>query len=257
MKKILVMFIVLVFASIAWAESPHDECPNKDKEPELKSQCPVTFMIEKCLHCHTSPDFKVKEINPHARYDYPLLQRFHFEFNKEGKPVRGYYVMTQVDSDYMQSVLNYCDRHDVNYLIVELFTPGGGLGEAYKIVGLMRTWESQGNVIETRVYGYAASAGFLIFASGTRGSRFVTPQAELMWHELQSFEYFTTSTPSSKEEEARVYRHLQNTANNWLAEVSHLTKEEIDDKVAYKELWITGVEAVEYGFADALLVGAK
>ena len=119
----------------------------------------------------------------------------------------------------------------------------------------MRGWQEQGNIIETRVYGYCASAGFLIFASGTKGNRFVAPQAELMWHELQTFEFFNQSTPSSKEEEARVLRHLQDTANSWLAEVSNLTKQQVDELVKYKELWITGVQAVEYGFADALLVG--
>ena len=81
-----------------------------------------------------------------------------------------------------------------------------------------------------------------------------SPQAELMWHELQALEGFGVTSPSSKEDEARVLRHLQDTANGWLAEVSDLTKQEIDDMVSYKEFWLTGTEAVKYGFADGLLI---
>jgi len=38
--------------------------------------------------------------------------------------------------------------------------------------------------------------------------------------------------------------------------VSNLTKEEIDAKVKALEFWITGREAVEYGFADGF-IGAQ
>jgi ATP-dependent protease ClpP protease subunit len=74
-----------------------------------------------------------------------------------------------------------------------------------------------------------------------------------MWHELQTLEIFNLSTPSNKEDEARVLRHLQDTANSWLAEVSNLSKEEVDELVRYKELWVTGPEAVQYGFADGFI----
>lgn len=226
---------------------------SEDAGEKVVSVCPKTRMKTRCISCHTVPDFKVKESNPHAVYDYPTSLNFRFVFGEDGKPVKGHYIVEFVRANELQNVMLYCEKHGVNYLVVELFTPGGGLAEAYKIVGLMREWTNSGHVVETRAYGLAASAGFLIFASGTHGCRFVSPQAELMWHELQSLEGFRVATPSSKEDEAKIFRHLQDTAHNWLASVSNMTKDELDAAVRHNEFWITGVEAVEYGFADALI----
>jgi len=251
MKKILALLMVLFFVSVAWADEK-----STTEEESLKSICPKTQMADKCLYCHVAPSFKLKEADPNAIYDYPFVganHKFHFQFDTNGKPIAAYFVMTDVDAFDLQKVMNYLDRHGVNRLIIELFTPGGSLMDAYKSVGLIRHWQSQGNIVETRCYGLAASAGFLIFASGTRGARFIAPQAELMWHELQTLTVFNVESPSDKEDEAKVLRHLQDGANSWLAEVSGKTKKEIDELVYKKEFWINGIEAVEFGFADSLL----
>ena len=75
-----------------------------------------------------------------------------------------------------------------------------------------------------------------------------------MWHELLSFEMFgKVSTPSDKEEEARVLRFLQDTRNEWLSQHCKLTKKELDEKIRKREFWMTGEQAIEYGFADGRL----
>ena len=80
--------------------------------------------------------------------------------------------------------MGYCKRHGVDHLILEVQSPGGSLFEANKIMGLMKQWHVQGKIVETRCYGFALSAGFLVFASGTPGYRKAAGSAELMWHEL-------------------------------------------------------------------------
>ena len=64
---------------------------------------------------------------------------------------------------------------------------------------------------------------------------------------------FKIETPSDKEEAARVLRHLQNIRNDYLATRGKLTKQEIDAKIARKEFWMSGKEAVEFGFADEFI----
>jgi len=255
MKKLLAALMILVFASLSWAET--HECPNKDKEAEaaVVQQCPKTLMTEKCLYCHVSPTFRIKEADPHEPYKYPL--GFKFGFDEKGKPLVGRYVMETIDADKIADIMDYCAQYKVDHIVLELQSPGGSLYEGYKIVGLMREWSNQGKIIETRCYGFAISAGFLIFATGTEGYRFAAPNAELMWHELWTLTWLSIDTPSSKEDEAKVMRHLQDNANAWLAQQSKMTKEEIDEAVKYKDFWMNGVEAVEYGFADALLVRGK
>ena len=78
--------------------------------------------------------------------------------------------------------------------------------EAWKIISLMDIAKRDGRIVETNVYGFAASGGFLIFASGSKGYRIASPRALLMWHEVWSFKMFSVETPSDKEEEAKTLR---------------------------------------------------
>ena len=72
--------------------------------------------------------------------------------------------------------------------------------------------------VETRCLGFAASAAFLIFSAGH--DRVASPTAEFMWHECRSWAFFDEKNPSKLEDEARIFRHLQDTANKYLAGVS-------------------------------------
>ena len=204
-------------------------------------------MKENCIKCHSIPSFAIKEINPEATFDYPISG---LSITKDV----AYYVLENISADNVQVVFNYVLWHPkTSRIIIEVHSPGGSLFDAYKIIGLMQHMMVRGYIIETRVYGFAASAGFLIAASGTKGNRFVSPTAELMWHELMSFSLFSIDTPSDTEEKARVLRHLQDTANNWLTIVSKLSISEINDKIRKREFWMNGKQAVGYGFADAEL----
>ena len=61
-------------------------------------------------------------------------------------------------------------------------------------------------------------------------------------------------TPSKKEDEAKVFRHLQDTIHNWLVtrSTNELTKDEIDAWVRHKDYWMNGKDVIELGFADGV-----
>jgi ATP-dependent protease ClpP protease subunit len=136
-------------------------------------------------------------------------------------------------------------------MVMKIHSGGGSLFGGYQAVGVMQNWISKGYEIETRVNGFAASAAFFIFCGGS--TRLVSPQAELMWHELITFSMFDVSGPADKEDQAAVLRHLQDTANTMLADMCSLTKEEIDTKIRKKEYWMNGSDAFAVGFATGLL----
>ena len=240
MKKLLVMAIALsMLFGIAFAQDDEDE-------KKLESICPKTLMKTSCFTCHATPSFVLREISPSDRYDYPVAMTITGD--------TAYYVLGEIEAKEIQKLFDYILWHPVvKRVIIEVHSPGGSLFDAYKIVGMMQNMMAKGYIVETRVYGFAASAGFLVAASGTMGHRFVSKTAELMWHELMSFSMFQVSTPSSTEEQSRVLRHLQTTANHWLAGRSKLSCEELDDLIAKKEFWMSGAEAVKYGFADGFL----
>ena len=251
MKKLIVLLMIFVFVGVAFAGV---RMLDEEKESPAQSICPKTQMSDECFSCHTKPDFRIKEADPHAVYDYPL-SFFNFIFDDQGNPTKGYFLMENISAEYLMDVMRYCDQHGIRHLIIELQSPGGSLYEAYRAVSLMREWSGEGKIVETRCYGFAASAAFLVFASGTKGYRYVAPNAELMWHEIWSLTWLAVETPSSKEDEARIMRHLQDNANNWLAKVSKMTKEEIDAAIKHKAMWMDGYTAFDKGFADHMLAG--
>lgn len=238
MKRLFLLSIILsMICGLAFAE-------DKEDKNEPKSICPKTLMKNDCTVCHSIPSFILKEINPESRYIYPVTG---MKINED----MAYYILKDIHAENVQSFFNYIQWHPrVRKIIIEVHSPGGSLFDGYKIIGLMQHMKSMGYIIETRVYGFAASAGFLVAASGTKGHRFVSKTAELMWHELMSFTMFSIDTPSDTEEKSRVLRHLQDTANKWLASVGNLTFDQLNEKIRKREFWMSGSEAIKYGFAD-------
>ena len=217
------------------------------KEGPPPGVCPKTNHVESCFECHTRPNNRLKETPPGEIYDYPTYGMY-------ASGDTAYYLIREIKSNPIADIFTWVRRHkEIKRVVLEIHSPGGSLFDAYRIVNMMQHMMSNGYVIETRVYGFAASAGFYIFASGSKGYRFAAKNAECMWHELLTFAMFQVSTPSSTEEQSRVLRHLQDTANTWLSEVSNLEKEKIDELIHKKELWLRGNEMVEYGFADKLM----
>lgn len=252
MKSISVLLLVLFFSVSAFADvGDRTIVVEKEKEEKAFSKCPKTLMAKDCLACHTIPTFALKEADPHMIYNYP--SKLKFVFNAEKKPVAGYFIMDSIEADEVGNAFRYCEERGVKHLIFDVHSPGGSLFQSSKIVGMFDSYKERGFTIETRCYGFAASAAFYIFANGSVGYRLVSPMAEMMWHEIITFKLWAIESPADKEDEARVLRHLQDTTNTRLSQVSRLSKGKLDDMIRKKELWIRGVEAVEYGFADKLL----
>lgn len=254
MKTYLIIYLTLLMLFIGssiMAEPASIKSPDK-KKPKKEAICPITRMGDSCLSCHVRGNFRVRETAPDASLDYPVSSMKVLDC---GKPdTKGYYLLTDVNDAAMYLFFRYLDEHGIIHAIIEIHSPGGSLMGAQRIIGLIESWKRKGGIVETHLYGIAASAGFQIFVAGTPGRRLACPSALLMWHELLSFEMFgKVSTPSDKEEEARVLRFLQDTRNEWLAQHCKLTKKELDEKIRKREFWMTGEQAIEYGFADGRL----
>lgn len=244
MKRVLLVMMALVFvAGGAWAD---DADKDKDKP---KSVCPKTLMGKDCFTCHVIPTFRIKESAPDAWRNYPVT-------NMKIVDGKGHFYFTDIDPNGILDFFRYLDRHEIKHAIIEIYSPGGSLFGAWRIQGIMNEYKAKGITIETRCYGFAASAGFLVFCAGSQGHRLASPQAFFMWHELLSFEGFgfVFTTPADKEDGAKVLRQIQDSCNKWLQSVSKMKKEDIDQAIRKKELWLNGYQAVEKGFADGFVI---
>ena len=255
MKKLFIGIAVclLSMAPFAVLSQPYGNVPVPDEKQSTQryiAKCPqngLTNDILKCTTCHSLDRWKLKEIYPSDFYAHPdwIIER-------DGQK-RGYFLLESVHSADMKRFFDYMEYHNINDVAVEIQSFGGRLDDMWRIVGFFEAWKKKGGIVRTEVHGVAFSAGFLIFVSGSRGYRTVNRTAELMWHELQAWTDRGIQTPSSKEDEALVLRHLQDTTNNWIASRGKLTKAELDEKIKRKEYWMNGAEVVELGFADGFI----
>jgi ATP-dependent Clp protease protease subunit len=151
-------------------------------------------------------------------------------------------------------VADYLYRHpEIKELIIEVQSPGGSVMEAWRCVGLFDEMRAHGIAIETRCYGYAASAGGIILIAGDIGNRFVGPHSEIMIHKVWTFSMFDVSDPDTSEDKAKILKHFQANINEFFKERTKLTHDIINEKTNYKQWWLTGTEAVEWGVADHLI----
>uniref|UniRef100_A0A6M3JH49 Putative protease n=1 Tax=viral metagenome TaxID=1070528 RepID=A0A6M3JH49_9ZZZZ len=249
--SILVGMVLLMGYSPVWAQ---EEVSSKDQKKAAKAfECPYSHISDqdKCFKCHgIGKEFKViKETPEDAWRDYPSCHVRvidgigYYDLNGEiGHGITG---------GLIQGFFRYLLKHEIKTAVIEIQSPGGSLFEGWRVKGYIEAAQAQGIKVETRVYSFAASAGFLIFMAGD--TRTVAPTAELMWHELMTFSMFSLDTPSDKEDAARILRHLQDSANNWISERSGQDKDKLDAKIRKKELWVNGKEAVDMGFATGFI----
>lgn len=238
--------VMVIWATHVNAEPAGVADVDQAKRKMVVQQCPKTKMTESCFACHVAPSFRLKEDDPEGGSLCP--RNAHVEAG-----VIGHYYLVDIDDQAFAEAIRYFRRHDIRHLVVDIHSPGGSLFRAQRIIGMIAEWQAQGGTVATRVYGFAASAGFIVFVAGDQGQRFVAPQAQLMWHELMSFKLFDIATPADKEDEARVLRHLQDNINHWMAGRSKLSKTEIDEKIRKREFWMSGKDAVAAGFADGFV----
>ena len=246
-----VLVAVMLYASLGWAEVII-KASDVAKE-EKKAQCPKTLYTEeaRCSTCHIPPTFKLKEADPDSLRDYPIGG---LRVRGEGNEQYGWFRIYDIHSEEIQRIYDYLNRHNIKKMIWEIHSPGGSLFEVYRIIGLMKYHELENGIVnECRLHGFGASAGFLFFEAATDGHRIVSSTCEGMWHELLSFSMFKLTTPSSSEDEAVVMRHLQDTAQTWLASKCKLTKDELDKLIHKKEAWWNGCQLYELGFADRVI----
>lgn len=231
--------------------------PKTEEKEELKipPQCPYTRVIQKdssihqCTQCHVVPSWKIKESEPDETLEYP----------NSCMRIRGNVCTFQLQSDVTLSVRNNIDEMfdylswhpEVDTIHFEILSGGGSMFIGWEIISLLEANKSKYKII-TSVKGLAASAAFLIFCAGEE--RLIYPNAFLMWHETWSFSFFSFDTVSSSEEKARVMRLFQDNCHNYLIGRGLMTKEELDDLIeGVKDLWLTGKEALEKGFATGLI----
>ena len=159
----------------------------------------------------------------------------------------------KMDYESTRRDLQILDRYAYDTLVVDLYSFGGSLFDAMGIISLFNIVQNEGKIVEMRAHSIIASAGLLVMLSGSPGHRFIDKYAIVMFHEIWSLKFLAIETPSSKEEEAVIFRKIQDNVNSYIVAKSKISKEELNTRIRSKEFWLTSAEAIQYGFADGVI----
>ena len=162
----------------------------------------------------------------------------------------------QVEDNMANSILAqllFLDAQDPTkdiYLYVN--TPGGSVSAGLAIVDTMNFIKAD---VQTIVMGTAASMGTIIASSGTKGKRFMLPNAEYLIHQPMG----GTGGGTQQTDMAIAAEHLLKTRiklEKILADNSGKTVKQIH-KDAERDYWMSAEETLAYGFIDQIMYNTK
>lgn len=107
--------------------------------------------------------------------------------------------------------------------------------------------------IATVCIGKAMSAAQMLLISGTKGKRFITPNATIMMHQI-STGFF--GNLKEMENEVMLTQRYQKTLEKMIISYTKITKNELS-KFMSKEMYFTAEEAVKYGIVDYIIKSPK
>ncbi len=127
-------------------------------------------------------------------------------------------------------------------------SPGGSVSEGMAIYDAMQMVKSD---IKTICIGRCSSMAAVLLSGGTKGKRFITPNSEIMIHEVSSFNMgkigeLKINYEHSNTLNERIIRLLANNTGKTIKQVRH--------DIELKDRWFTAEEALKYGLVDKILI---
>lgn len=127
-------------------------------------------------------------------------------------------------------------------------SPGGSVSDGMAIYDTMQMVKSD---IKTICIGRCSSMAAVLLSGGTKGKRFITPNSEIMIHEVSSFNM-------GKIGELKINFEHSNTLNERVIKLlAHNTgkkEKQIRNDIQLKDRWFNAEEALKYGLIDKILI---
>ena len=123
-------------------------------------------------------------------------------------------------------------------------------GEVIQLLAMIDAMSLVPNDFVTVGIGQCASCGAVFLSCGTKGKRYITPNARVLIHQVRGGVFGTNSEIQA---DAKEYDRLNKLLVNILATNCGKTVEEIEEATKGGDLILTAEEAVEFGIVDAIL----
>lgn len=156
-------------------------------------------------------------------------------------------------NDHMSTIITaqllYMDQEEKD-ITTYTDSPGGSVKSGLTIYDTMNYISSD---VVTVCTGMAASMGSIIASSGTKGKRFILPNARFMLHKVSSGARGVIDDMEISMNEAKKYN---DTLFDILAKNTGKTKEQVllDSQ---RDFWLNAQESLDYGLVDRIITSKK
>lgn len=180
---------------------------------------------------------------------------------KDGRMERAYDIYSRLLKDRIVFLGTDVNEHTANLIVAQLLflenestkdinfyinSPGGSVYDALAIYDTMKYIKSD---IQTVGIGIQASAAAFLLSSGTKGKRFLLPNASVMVHQPSSGTRGRVSDQEIDLKESLRVKHLleEIMAKNTGQKISKIKKD------LERDFWMNSVEAKKYGIVDDVI----
>lgn len=180
-----------------------------------------------------------KESKPKTPSDVNLLDNRIIRLSKT--------VDTETSEKIVEQLLKLDAIKSKKDIIFYINSPGGSVSDGMAIYDAMQIVKSD---VKTICLGRCSSMAAVLLSGGTKGKRYITPNSEVMIHEVFTFN-------SGKIGDVKVSFEHSNALNERIIKIlannTGRSIEQIRQDIQLKDKWFNSDEALEYGLVDKLL----
>src|SRR3989338_1135810 len=184
---------------------------------------------------------------------------------QDGRVERAYDIYSRLLKDRIVFVGDDVNPHTANLIVAQLLfldnesdkdiylyinSPGGSAYDALAIYDTMQYIKSD---IQTVGIGIQASAAAFLLSSGTKGKRYILPNATVMIHQPSSG---TRGKVTDMEIDLKESLRIKHRLNEIMAGNTGQTVRRIQEDME-RDYWMTADEAKKYGLVDKVITSVK
>lgn len=160
------------------------------------------------------------------------------------------FVNGEINSAMSQIVISqllYLESEDKDKdITMYINSPGGAVTDTFAILDVMNTIKPD---VSTVCIGEACSGGSVLLAGGTKGKRFILPNAEVMIHQpLGGAQGQATDIEIRANHINRTKKKLVELYSKWTGKSAKIITQTIE-----RDAWFTAEEAVKFGLVDKIV----
>ncbi len=160
------------------------------------------------------------------------------------------FVNGEINNDMSQIVISqllYLESEDKDKdITMYINSPGGAVTDTFAILDVMNTIKPD---VSTVCIGEACSGGSVLLAGGTKGKRFILPNAEVMIHQpLGGAQGQATDIEIRANHINKTKKKLVELYSKWTGKSAKIIAQTIE-----RDTWFTAEEAVKFGLVDKIV----